>query len=141
MMRALRNYMFRARYKIGRALSDERYVFNLTKPELLDRRVLSGEEVFQFTRLSDIPQDILQEISDSVSDQQMAEMESLFACGARLYVLMTNGSFGSFGWVRTGRDIPRWTIPLQPDDRIVSRGYTPPHARPRPAWPLHRGNL
>ena len=56
MAHAICNYMFRARYKIGRALASDRFVFDLTKPELLDSRQFPGEEVFRLARDFELPE-------------------------------------------------------------------------------------
>jgi hypothetical protein len=53
----------------------------------------------------------------------------LFHKEARLYILMIAGEIGSIIWVRSGRDIGRWMIPLSPADYVMFAGYTSPKFR------------
>lgn len=117
--------------KLSQLITDDRYVFQLTNPHMLDKRVMDGEDILYFDRFSDVSQVVLDGIAHSMGKTQPAEMQRLFAQQARLYVAMADGVFGSLSWVKSGSDIPRWLIPLDPGDLVLNRGFTDPGMRGR----------
>ena len=66
---------------------------------------------------------------------ELRHLRERFSQNAKLYVLHTQGGqLGSFMWVKAGRDVKIWMIPLQADDRVVYAAYTPKDMRGKRLW-------
>jgi GNAT superfamily N-acetyltransferase len=96
----------------------------------LDRRKFHQEAVFEFTKIEEIPLDILEILEGSLGHDWLAAAEDIFSKGgAILTVILIDGRLATISWIQNGAAIPKWIIPLLDDDCVFSRGYTIPDFR------------
>lgn len=120
----IKNLFFRIKLKLGRMYGDTRYVFCLAEPDKLDRRIFPNEKVCMFTKLSDLTEENLAEIERSLGVRYISYIKDRFSEGGRFYIIFQDDHLGSVVWAKSGRDIPRWLISLDPNDCVLGRCVT-----------------
>jgi hypothetical protein len=118
--------------RLGQFLPDKRHVFEYsgsTFPETNSNHVFAV-----YSSKDPVPESSLSVLlAAKALDPRQLEMR--FAEGARLYVLsFDTGEFGSLMFVKSGREVRRWMIDLQPDDRVIYGAYTNPNKRGQRLW-------
>ena len=133
MLKQLRGIVQAVVSKIGGRLSNQRLIFELSAPDFP-----APDAAFTITshiRPDSIPRTVLADM-ESADRNILITLRQRFSENGRLYVLtVADGRLGSFMWVKSGRDIKRWMIPLRPADWVIFGAFTPQHMRGRKLWP------
>lgn len=124
MLRKARMFSYEAKHSIGRRFFDMRYVLQLKAPQKLDRRRFRGEVIHFIAQSREMPNSLQDELKHAFGQQGFENMEAFFAQGGQLCVMTYKDTFASLSWVRAGDLIPRWPIPIDANDRVLSRGFT-----------------
>lgn len=130
---ALKGWVYRLRYAVGSRLGDHRYILQLTEPaKLYQGDPPQGVEVRFHDSLDSVSDELIAEIEGAMGRRDYRRtLERLFESGGRLCVATVDGRLGSLGWTKTGRHIPKWHVPLDPTDVVITRDFTAPQMRGR----------
>ncbi len=94
------------------------------------RTLPEGTRVLRYDDADAAPPDILDKMRETDAERSVqAYLYHIRHKGSVLWVAVCNGAVCSTWLSRRGRHIPRWFIPLQPDDLLLYRGKTAPAAR------------
>lgn len=99
-------------------------------PDAEARPLPEGTEVLRYDDADAVPPDILDKMRETDAERSVqAYLYHIRHKGSVLWVAVRNGTVCSTWLSRQGRHIPRWFIPLQPDDLLLYRGKTAAAAR------------
>lgn len=133
-LKPVKHFLMKNWARLGRRMFRDHYVFVCTDFERLRQGQCKGAPVQKFVRFTDLPADLLGQITRSLGDGYENTLKILFDQKARLYVATVNGAFGSMGWVQSGRDLTEWWVPIEPDDFVMFSAVTAPEFRGQRLW-------